>query len=280
MTEQTQTKPKTRRKPAQSKEVAAPAEFSPIKSAFDLIQTAVSRGASPEELRELMDIRREIQAEHAERRFREAHSAFLSDLPIIKKQKVARFPSRNGGAMVEYWYASLDDIVEAIKPYLKRHGLSFRWEQTVHDNGGITERCILSHEDGHSESSPMSSMLDQSGGKNPIQMIGSTSAYLRRYTLTGVAGIATADQDIDGRLPDGEGSETLEGMLNADEDEADEISEHIADAGNMTDLNTAGTMIAEFPDGRLKERLKREWFEAKKRLVKAESEDNQEAQDG
>lgn len=246
-----------------------PAVITPVERSFSLIQTAVERGASPEELHALMDIRREVQAEMAAAAFREAKSGFLSALPIIKKQKVANFPGKNGG-MVTYKYASLDDIVETIKPYLKQYGLSYSWEQQVTENGMIVVTCILTHVYGHSERCSMQGGLDQSGAKNHLQMLCSSSSYMRRYTLTGVAGIATADEDIDGRLPDGGKSETLDGILNADQSEQQRLSDEIMAASTMAELQKAGAAIAELKEGRIKEDLKAEWFEAKSLIIDAE----------
>ena len=44
----------------------------------------------------------------------------------------------------------------------------------------------------------MPAFADDSGQKSAIQQVASTITYLRRYTLTGVLGIATTDQDLDG----------------------------------------------------------------------------------
>lgn len=246
-----------------------PAVVTPVQRSFDLIQTAVERGASPEELHALMDIRREVQAEMAAAAFREAKSGFLSELPIIRKRKLASFKTNNGGTM-SYKYASLDDVVETIKPFLKKYGLSYSWEQHVTEHGIIVVTCILTHIYGHSDQCPMQGGLDQSGNKNPLQMLCSSSSYLRRYTLTGVLGIATADEDIDGRLPDGGKSETLEGILNADESEQQRLSDEIMAASTMAELQKAGAAIAELKEGRIKEDLKAEWFEAKSLIIDAE----------
>ena len=40
---------------------------------------------------------------------------------------------------------------------------------------------------------------DDSGGKNPIQSIGSTITYLERYTILALTGLATKEQDDDGK---------------------------------------------------------------------------------
>ena len=73
-----------------------------------------------------------------------------------------------------------------------------RFEQD-HTNG-ITVTCIVSHLDGHSESTTMSASADKTGGKNEVQAIGSTVTYLQRYTLIGSLGITTADDDMDARI--------------------------------------------------------------------------------
>ncbi|PHM58736.1 DNA recombination protein RecT [Xenorhabdus stockiae] len=122
-------------------------------------------------------------------------AAFQSSLPTIKKLKQADF----GPGKAKYKYASLDDISEQIKPFLQQFGLSYRFEQEM-EGGVITVKCIVSHKSGHQEICEMMSTPDQSGGKNNIQQSASAITYLRRYTLTGALGIATADEDIDGRL--------------------------------------------------------------------------------
>lgn len=59
--------------------------------------------------------------------------------------------------------------------------------------------CIISHVDGHDESTTMSAEADTSGNKNAIQSRGSSVTYLQRYTLIGALGISTADEDVDGQ---------------------------------------------------------------------------------
>ena len=63
-----------------------------------------------------------------------------------------------------------------------------------------------------SEACSMPGTPDMSGNKNALQQAASAVTYLRRYTLTGALGIATADTDIDGRMAFNEG-------MNASKDE-------------------------------------------------------------
>ena len=58
--------------------------------------------------------------------------------------------------------------------------------------------CVLSHRDGYSEETTLTAGADDSGKKNSIQAIGSTTTYLQRYTLKLALGLATQDRDDDG----------------------------------------------------------------------------------
>jgi hypothetical protein len=81
---------------------------------------------------------------------------------------------------------------------LADHGLSHRWETEQKDNL-IRVTCILTHALGHSERVVLEARPDDSGKKNAIQQVGSTVTYLQRYTLLAITGMATTDQDDDGR---------------------------------------------------------------------------------
>ena len=58
--------------------------------------------------------------------------------------------------------------------------------------------CVITHVQGHSESVSLQAGLDQSGGKNNIQSLGSTVTYLQRYTLFSATGMAAKGIDDDG----------------------------------------------------------------------------------
>lgn len=159
-----------------------------------LLQVAVEQGADLDKLEKLMDLQDRYNAEQARRSFLEAFTHFQSIVPAIKKRKQGH----------NCMYAPLGDIAEQIKTPLFECGLSYRFEQAQSSSGAIQITCIVSHVDGHSQSNAMTSFADESGKKNPIQSIASTVSYLQRYTLIGALGISTADEDIDGRLIDGD----------------------------------------------------------------------------
>lgn len=169
-----------------------------VQNPTTLIALAIEKGATIDSLEKLMNLEERWRASHAKREFFSALSKFQSEVPQIMKVRQANFGDRGA----KYNYAALGDIAEAIKKAIFDNGLSYRWEiKDSTDNGKakITVSCLVSHKDGHTETTTMEGFLDNSGSKNEIQQRGSTITYLRRYTLVGALGIATDDIDNDNR---------------------------------------------------------------------------------
>lgn len=159
-------------------------------SPMSLISAAVNSGADVDKLEKLMDLQDRWEKGHARKSFFIALSKFQSQCPTITKSKAGHNSK----------YAPLEDIICQVKTILADCGLAYRFEQSQADNGIIKVACIISHYDGHEEKTVMSSEADKSGNKQAIQAIASAVTYLRRYTFTGALGIATADEDMDGRV--------------------------------------------------------------------------------
>jgi enoyl-[acyl-carrier-protein] reductase (NADH) len=56
---------------------------------------------------------------------------------------------------------------------------------------------VITHEQGHSETTSLSAGADDSGKKNNIQAIASTVSYLERYTFLAATGLTAKDMDDD-----------------------------------------------------------------------------------
>ena len=156
----------------------------------NLILKAIESGTSPEALQKILDMQLQWQANEARKDFKEAMSNFQAEKPVVAKTEKA-YNSK---------YAPLSKIQQAIDPVLSKHGLSYNWKQEQLDDGSIKITCILSHVSGHEESMYLIAAPDKSGSKNPIQQLGSTVSYLKRYTLEGIVGLSS-DKDDDGGKP-------------------------------------------------------------------------------
>ena len=166
-----------------------PSELSPMA----LIQMAVQRGATTEQLEKLIALQERVEANQARKAFAAALAAFKNNPPKVLKNKLVEF------LQTKYRHATLDNVCILIDPALALHGLSFRWETENLDKGLIRVTCILTHELGHSERTSLQALPDGTGSKNPVQAIGSTVTYLQRYTLLAATGIAVQNTDDDGR---------------------------------------------------------------------------------
>lgn len=162
-----------------------------------MMMTALSRGMSPADVREMLALQREWRADEARNAFNEALAKFKAEAVTILKNKFVGYET-NDGQKVGYHHAELFDVVAAVGPALSRHGLGHRWD-VKQTKDWITVTCILKHSLGHSESCEMGGPPDNSGKKNPIQQIASTVSYLQRYTLKAICGVAEGGEDDDGK---------------------------------------------------------------------------------
>lgn len=159
-----------------------------------LIQIAIEKNVDIDKLERLLAMQERFEANQAKKRFYESLAQFQAACPVITKNRKADF----GPGKAKYNFTDLSEIIAQIKEPLKLSGLTYRWE-LIELEGKITIKCIITHTAGHSEFTTMTAPSDSSGSKNAIQAIGSTVSYLRRYSLTGMLGIATAEDDVDGK---------------------------------------------------------------------------------
>lgn len=158
-----------------------------------LLAMAVEQGADLDKLTKLMDLQERWESGEARKAFTVAMTGFKSEPMEILKKKNVSFSGTS------YNHAELSDITEAIGPALSKHSLSYRWDIRQDSANSITVDCILTHIAGHSECVTMSAPPDDSGKKNKIQQIASSTTYLQRYTLLAVTGMSTKGMDDDGR---------------------------------------------------------------------------------
>lgn len=172
----------------------APAAVTPMA----MLQLAVEKGASVEQLERLMALQERYEANEAKKEFVAAMTRFKENPKVIEKNAQVDFTSAKG--RTHYKHATLANVCDVIGPALSEVGISHRWEtEQLPEGGMIRVTCILTHARGHSERVWLQAGRDESGNKNNIQAVGSTVTYLQRYTLLAATGMAVADQrDDDG----------------------------------------------------------------------------------
>lgn len=168
----------------------------PAMTPMELLNQAVSKGASIELLERLMALQERYAAQQARRAFDEAMAAAKAKIPTIAKNRKVSFGSSKGdSSKTEYRHEDLAEIARTVDPILSEHGLSYRWRTASPIDQPVSVTCIVSHRDGHSEENTLMAGRDTSGSKNPIQSLGSALSYLQRYTLKAALGLAAANDD-------------------------------------------------------------------------------------
>lgn len=142
-----------------------------------------------------------VQERVIERSAKSAYAAALADmqteLPVIAERGKIDI-----GRGKPQSYALWEDINDAIKPILSRHGfsLSFRTGQA---DGKISVTGVLAHRCGHSEETTIHLPSDTSGSKNAVQAVGSSTSYGKRYTAAALLNLTSRGEDDDGNSASG-----------------------------------------------------------------------------
>jgi hypothetical protein len=146
----------------------------------------------PEKLERFMAMYERVLAFNARAAFNASFAAMQAELPVIAER----------GKTDKARYATLDDIVEVVRPILARHLFSLSHKSEWLDGGRVKIVGILAHEQGHEKCSEFQTPPDISGSKNSIQALGSALSYGRRYTTLDLLNIVSRYQDDDGQTAD------------------------------------------------------------------------------
>jgi hypothetical protein len=162
-------------------------------SPASMMMSALSRGASLEQIEQMLLLQERWDANEARKAYNVAFAAFKAEaVRIIKNKHVTAGPLSGKS------YAELFSVVDAVTPALSRHGLSASWRLTKDEKDWMEVTCTLAHVQGHSEAVSMGGPPDVGGAKNAIQARASTKSYLERYTLKAICGVAEGGEDDDG----------------------------------------------------------------------------------
>jgi len=144
-------------------------------------------------MQQLLDMAERVQTKSAERAFYESFAAMQGELPSIDKTGAIRDKS----GKVQSTYAKWEDINEAIRPVLQKHGFALTF-QTKMIGANVNIRGVLAHRGGHLIDSEIPLPADTSGNKNAVQSMGSSVSYGKRYMACALCNITAAGEDDDG----------------------------------------------------------------------------------
>lgn len=154
-------------------------------------------------LKDLWALQKDYEADQARKAYYDAMNSFKANPPSIIKNARAKMV-KEGRTLYEYDFLQLDYACRQIVPALAKVGITHRWPCRM-EGDKVSVTCVLTHKLGFSDPEPptLASLPDQSGGKNPVQAIGSVTRYLERYTLLMACGMAS-EEKTDGTVPPAE----------------------------------------------------------------------------
>ena len=161
-----------------------------------LERLAVNPNVDPAKIGQFLDMKFRVMAHEAKVAYARALSEMQPEMPVIEKRgriNISKDKDAKGQP-----YALWDDINEAIKPVLQTHGFSLSFRTGVSTDGKITVTGILSHKEGHQEETTITLPHDSTGSKNPVQAVGSSTSYGKRYTAGALLNLTFKGEDDDG----------------------------------------------------------------------------------
>lgn len=185
------------------------AELPAVQGDAASLMAVISRAASDpatdvDKLERLLGMYERITERQSKAAFAAALAELQPELPVVDergrievREKDAK-GQRTGAVQQSTSYALWEDINEAIKPALAKHGFAIIFRIGSTDDGRIKVTGILSHREGHQEETTMLLMHDSTGSKNAVQAMGSSVSYGKRYTALALLNITSRGQDDDG----------------------------------------------------------------------------------
>ena len=165
---------------------------------MDMLNRAVQSGADIDMIEKLMNLQERWDASQSRKLFDEALANAQGEMPALTKNRLVNYPSQKSPTgYVTYRHEDLAEVIETVKPVLKKFGLAHRF-RTAQEGDKITVTCIITGH-GHREENSLSAGRDTSGGKNNHQEIASAVTYLERYTLKAALGLAASHDDDAGK---------------------------------------------------------------------------------
>jgi hypothetical protein len=148
---------------------------------------------SIEKFEALLRMRRDEEQDQARKMFNRAMAEVEAEIGPIIRDRVNPAVNRK--------YATLEAISAVLRPVYSKHGFAVRFGcDKPPKEGWMRITCTTSHAGGYSEQIYLDSPVDvQQGGRGrtPVQAVGSTITYLRRYLLQLAFNVVLADDEDD-----------------------------------------------------------------------------------
>jgi hypothetical protein len=161
-----------------------------------IIMAAQDPHTDAAKIRELYNIKRDIEADEARATFYRAMRDCQAEMkPIVRKAVNEQTHSK---------YAKLEQIDKVIKPVYQKYGFAIMWNSPMMEGDGkkVNVSCKVIHTSGHAEPFTLPGPLDLTGmkgtpNKTEMHALGSSLSYLKRYLKMFIFDLQVTDEDDD-----------------------------------------------------------------------------------
>ena len=108
---------------------------------------------------------------------------------LIEIQSELKAPKNQYNSFGKYSYRSCEDILEAVKPLLKKHECTLTISDEVKEAGGLVyveAVATFIHKEQHTKVTAQAGIDANRKGMDIAQSFGSSSSYARKYALNGL----------------------------------------------------------------------------------------------
>jgi hypothetical protein len=172
-----------------------PREIAPADSLLSVI-AAAARDTSVDvgKMTALLDFKERVEAKEAEKAFNQAFARIQLKTPRVKKDGCIDF----GSGKSKIPFATWENVDAVMRPLLHAEGFaqSFRSKATA---SGACLVLVVTHAQGHCETSEMQLPADTGPGRNQLQACGSAMSYCKRYLTLEFWNVVTEGQDDDAK---------------------------------------------------------------------------------
>jgi len=171
---------------------------------------------------------------------------------LLQVQQELKAPKNQFNGFGKYSYRSCEDILEAVKPVLSKHGLCLTITDEIQELAGVlfvNARAIVFDGDGTKAEVTAQAGIDvDKKGMDLSQTFGSASSYARKYALNGLFLIDdTKDADATNRhdKTSKAGRVATKPALDPKSDAFVKVKAHLANGGVLADVRKKYTVTKE-----------------------------------
>ena len=160
-----------------------------------IARAATDERVNIDKMTALLAMQERIMAKQALDEFNEAMTALNERCEMrVGKAGVASL-----GGKGSYRFAKWEDMDAVIRPAMRELGLRFSFDSHQTSDGKLKITGTLHHRGGHKEEASIYLPIDTGPGRNPLQQVGSTTSYGKRYCVELLLNVVREDEDDDGQ---------------------------------------------------------------------------------